>query len=142
MRTCRLGIIEDMNNRSNEYEKYTETLRDWLNDAHDDDRTAEVIVRLLDPYALERPRSWSAKGAESVERGEQQHADQGMESLVEFIHKLEDKGEKVSLLGTSWLTHSALVKASPSVVEKLSEREDVDLIDVNTEVQSRIRAIP
>ena len=58
-----------------------------------------------------------------------------MGSLVGFVRRLEDEGANVRLLGTLWLTPSVLVAASPSIIEMLSKRSDVEGIDVNAEVK-------
>lgn len=121
-----------MNPQPDIYDKCTQPLLDWMSTARDDDR-AELVVRLNDPYALERPGGWFGQGTQEVHQKEQQHISYNMEDLVTFIRELEDEGE-ARLLDTSWLTHSVLVEASPSAVRALVKREDVDLIDVNTKV--------
>jgi hypothetical protein len=120
-------------------DKCTEPVLDWLRTARDNDQI-EVIVRLKDTHALERPSNRVAKRAEAVQR-EKLRARPIVDNFVESLSQLEDGNADIRLLDTSWLTHSALVVASPQGVKMLSGRDDVDLIDVNATLRKNFSGL-
>lgn len=112
--------------------KYTKQLLRRINEADNED-SIEVIVRLRDLEALQRPARSLSRSQQAIVKSEKRHAQQLVEDLVAYLYQLENKGAKVKLLDTSWLTHSVLVAVSPPILRKLAKREDVDLLDVNAE---------
>ncbi len=58
-----------------------------------------------------------------------------MENLTAFIQQLQDEGMSIKLLDTSWLTHSVLVTVTPPIVSMLAKRDEVDLMDLNSEIK-------
>jgi hypothetical protein len=114
-------------------EKYTRGVIDWMSKARDADES-EFIIRLKDAHGIERPMTRSPQDAEALQRAEQDEAHQLMEGLIDYIHRLEQERPGVRLLDSSWLTHSVLVRATPRMVRLIGRRNDVDLIDLNSEI--------
>ena len=125
-----------MNKSMDVRKKFTKQLIQRMSGTRDDD-VIEVIVRLRDDDAIDRARVHSQKGPEVVGELERQQAQKSLHRLVEFIRQLEKEGERVSLIDTSWLTHSVLITSSPQILRVLAERNDVDLIDINPELHVR-----
>jgi hypothetical protein len=125
-----------MNHEAHISDKCTEPVLDWLRTARDNDQI-ELIVRLKDSHALERPSDCVADRAEAVRR-EKQRARLGMEDFVKSLNQLEEGDADIRLLDTSWLTRSALVVATPQRVEMLSRRDDIKLIDVNSTLRTAL----
>ncbi|MBM3236367.1 hypothetical protein FJZ31_08720 [Candidatus Poribacteria bacterium] len=123
-----------MKNYSEICKKCTKQLLQQMS-VNGNDRPIEVIIRLRHPNGLKRSNSQSVKDSQSIVQEEKQNAQQLMENLVEFLHQLENEGAKTKLLDTSWLTHSVLAVASPPILRKLAERDDVDIIDINAEIR-------
>ncbi len=113
--------------------KYTRQLVSRLRVAHRNEPVA-VIVHVKDVDGLERPGRHAARDFYSVVESEKEHSQHLMENLVEFVHQLEEEGDQVELLDTSWLTNSMLLVATPPTLSKLAERDDVALLDVNAEL--------
>jgi hypothetical protein len=113
--------------------KYTRQLLSHLGRAGDG-KPLEVIVRIKDPEALSRTRAMAGTPPDKIAEREQQHAQVLLGNVVEFIQDLERQGAPVRLLDTSWLTHSVLARATPAIVHRLAEREEVDLVDLNAEI--------
>jgi hypothetical protein len=105
--------------------KYTKTLLDKIN-ATRSDKPIEVIIQVSDLASLEQ--------SQDIEK-EMQRTQRLMAELVTFLTKLEKNGENVKMLDASWLTHSVLAIATPSVLRELVKRDDVNLIDLNTEIR-------
>jgi hypothetical protein len=97
----------------------------------------EVIVRVKDPEALTRAMAEATAGylPDEVAEQEQRHTQDLLGKVIEFVQRLEGQGAPVRLLDSSWLTHSVLASATPAIVRKLAEREEVDLLELNAETQ-------
>ena len=115
--------------------KFTDDLRDKLK-ALADDETVEVIIRLKDIHAFEGSTQESGVDRNSKIRSEMKHAEGLMADLVEFLRGLEQQGGRVKLIDTSWLTHSVMASATPRILDSIAEREDIDLIDINSELRA------
>jgi hypothetical protein len=114
--------------------KYTQQLLQYLQHAGEG-QPIEVIVRVKDPEALTRVQGMAGHPSENVAEREQQHTQDLLGNVVEFVRDLERQGAPIQLLDTSWLTHSVLATAKPAILRKLAQRDDVDLIDLNAEVR-------
>lgn len=58
-----------------------------------------------------------------------------LDAVVDFVRDLERQGLEVRLLDKSQWTNSILVRATPAIVSKLAERDEVDRVDLNSEIQ-------
>lgn len=115
-------------------EKCTRSLLDWVNGAGYGDQR-ELIIRLKDRAGLERLRRQPVQYNDSIREDEAQRAYRLMENLTAFIQQLQDEGMSIKLLDTSWLTHSVLVTVTPPIVSMLAKRDEVDLMDLNSEIK-------
>jgi bifunctional DNA-binding transcriptional regulator/antitoxin component of YhaV-PrlF toxin-antitoxin module len=113
--------------------KYTEELRRHLELAGGE--PLEVIVRIKDPKALMRAQSMAGHRPDEIAEREREYTRSLLDNMVEFVHSLERQGAPVRLLDTSWLTHSVLARATPAIVRKLAERDEVDLVDLNADAR-------